>query len=280
MSSGDSQRQSDSKRQGDSLRQSDKPHSGHAASQRTAARAERSRPPLRAVLFDNDGTLVDSERLCNLALQQQFAGYGVDLPLAELLAQYRGGRLHDIFSRLCAAHQLHLPADYETEYRARLQQLFAAQLSPVEGATALLQQLQQQGLTLAVVSNGPLSKMRFTLEHCGLLPFFTAGSDAATTPLTAKAQRLFSAYDCGLFKPDPALYLHAAAALGLAPAQCIVVEDSLPGVQAAVGAGMRTFFLNHYQESCPAGAIELTALAELIPVLRQLDGDSSAFAPV
>lgn len=231
-------------------------------------------PPLRAVLFDNDGTLVDSERLCNLALQQQFAGYGVDLPLAELLAHYRGGRLHDIFSRLCAAHQLNLPADYESEYRARLQQLFAAQLRPVEGATALLQQLQQQGLTLAVVSNGPQSKLRFTLEHCGLLPFFAANSQPAADPA------LFSAYDCGLFKPDPALYLHAAAALGVAPKQCIIVEDSLPGVQAGVAAGIRTFFLNHYQEACPPGAIELTALAELIPALRQLDGDSSAFAPV
>lgn len=220
-------------------------------------------PPLRAVLFDNDGTLVDSERLCNLALQQQFAGYGIELPLAELLAHYRGGRLHDIFSRLCAAHQLNLPADYETEYRARLQQLFAAQLSPVEGAAELLQQLQQQGLTLAVVSNGPQSKMRFTLEHCGLLPFFAANSQPAE-------QALFSAYDCGLFKPDPALYLHAAAALGVAPKQCIIIEDSLPGVQAGLAAGIRTFFLNHYQEACPPGAIELSGLPDLIPTLQQL----------
>jgi HAD superfamily hydrolase (TIGR01509 family) len=213
--------------------------------------------PIRAVLFDNDGTLVDSEYLCNLALQQQFAGYGVELSLEELIRHYRGGRLSDIFSRLCQAHQINRPANYETEYRARLQLLFTAKLKPVAGAASVLQQLQQKALQLAVVSNGPQSKMRDTLQLCQLLPFFSAGHGT----------RLFSAYDCGLFKPNPALYLHAISSLGRKPTECVIVEDSLTGVQAGLAAGVRTFFLNHYGETCPAGAIEMKQLSDLLTAL-------------
>lgn len=212
---------------------------------------------VRAVLFDNDGTLVDSEYLCNLALQEQFASYGVALSLEELIRHYRGGRLSDIFSRLCQAHQINRPANYETEYRARLQLLFAAKLKPVAGAASVLQQLQQKALQLAVVSNGPQSKMHDTLQLCQLLPFFSAG----------KATRLFSAYDCGFFKPDPALYLHAINSLGLKPTECVIVEDSLTGVQAGLAAGVRTYFLNHYGETCPAGAIEIRQLSDLLTAL-------------
>ena len=210
-----------------------------------------------AVLFDNDGTLVDSEALCNLALQQQFADYGVHLSLDELILQYRGGKLSDIFSRLCFAHHINRPANYEVEYRARLHLLFAAALKPIDGAAELLQHLQQKQFQLAVVSNGPQSKMRHTLELCQLLPFFSSEQSSGQSP------RLFSAYDCGLFKPDPALYLHAIERLGLERSQCAIVEDSLTGVKAGLAAGVRTYFLNHYAEVCPAGAIEIKQLSAL-----------------
>jgi len=215
-------------------------------------------PRIRAVLFDNDGTLVDSEYLCNLALQQQFAGYGVHITLNELLLHYRGGKLSDIFSRLCLAHHISRPANYETEYRARLQRLFTEALQPVNGAAAVLAKLQQQQLQLAVVSNGPQSKMRFTLAHCGLLEYFCDNNEP---------ERLFSAYDCNLFKPDPALYLHVIKVLGLEPEDCVIVEDSPTGVQAGLAAGVKTFFLNHYAEPCPAGALEIKQLSDLLTAL-------------
>ncbi len=213
---------------------------------------------IRAVLFDNDGTLVDSEYLCNLALQQQFADYGINISLDELLLHYRGGKLSDIFSRVCLAHHISRPANYETVYRARLQQLFTKALQPIAGAAAVLEQLKQQQLQLAVVSNGPQSKMRFTLAHCGLLAYFCDNNEP---------QRLFSAYDCNLFKPDPALYLYAIKALGLESAECVIVEDSPTGVQAGLAAGVKTFFLNHYAEPCPVGALEIKQLSDLLTAL-------------
>ncbi len=231
-----------------------------SASVNTAMSAVIQEPamPISAVLFDNDGTLVDSEYLCNLALQQQFNSYGVDLTLDELIKHYRGGKLSDIFSRLCLTFNISRPANYETEYRARLQQLFAEALKPIDGAALVLEQLKQQQLQLAVVSNGPQSKLRFTLQHCGLLEYFCDGN---------KSDRLFSAYDCNLFKPDPALYLHVINELGLAPADCVIVEDSPTGVQAGLAAGVKTYFLNHYAEPCPAGAIEIKQLSDLLTAL-------------
>lgn len=208
---------------------------------------------IRCVLFDNDGTLVDSEALCTLALQQQFASYGVELDYQHLFEHYRGGQLRQIFQRLCQQHQITLPEDYESNYRARLALLFEAQLKPIPGAHALLQWCQAQGWTLAVVSNGPASKITSTLLQCGLAHFFSG--------------RYFSAYDCGFFKPDGRLYLHAAQRLGFRPEQCIVIEDSPPGVQAGLDAGIPTFFVNHHQAPVAKGAHSVRDLTELAAVL-------------
>lgn len=219
---------------------------------------------IRCVLFDNDGTLVDSEALCTLALQQQFADYGVVLDYQYLFEHYRGGQLSQIFTQLCQQHQLPLPADYETQYRARLASLFAAQLQPVTGAAELLQQCAAQGWHLAVVSNGPRSKIESTLQQCGLAQFFQ--------------QRYFSAYECGFFKPDGRLYLHAAQAMGFSPAECIVIEDSPPGVQAGLQAGMLTFFVNHHQSPVPDGAVAVAHLAELATLITAQPNTTNAAA--
>lgn len=210
---------------------------------------------VRCVLFDNDGTLVDSEALCTLALQQQFAAYGVTLDYQHLFDHYRGGQLSQIFHRLCQQHQLALPDNYEHDYRARLATLFQAQLQPIAGAEALLQWCQAQGWILAVVSNGPRSKIASTLAQCGLAHYFN--------------QRYFSGYDCDVFKPDGRLYLHAAQSLGFSPEQCIVVEDSPPGVQAGLNAGITTFFVNHHHTEVADGAHAVRDLTELLSRLKQ-----------
>ena len=80
-----------------------------------------------------------------------------------------------------------------------------------------------------MATNGPREKAELTLGLTGLLRFFP--------------DRLFSAYDVGSFKPDPGLFLHAARVMGVAPQCCAVVEDSLPGIQAGLAAGMQVFAL-------------------------------------
>jgi beta-phosphoglucomutase-like phosphatase (HAD superfamily) len=78
-----------------------------------------------------------------------------------------------------------------------------------------------------VASNGPKEQTELSLSVTGLLPFFKGA--------------VFSSYEIGLWKPDPGLFLHAAATLGVNPRACAVVEDSPVGIQAGLTAGMKVF---------------------------------------
>lgn len=213
------------------------------------------------LLFDSDGTLVDSEWLCNQALAMLFARYDVQLNIADLMRDYRGGELQRIFEQLAAVHNITLDTDSEAWYRAKVAELFAQQLQPVNGIPELLVWVQQQSWQCAVVSNGPQSKLQQALNRCQLLPFFNG--------------HIYSAYDINIFKPDPRLYLHAAAQLGAKPEQCVVIEDSLPGVKAGIAAGMTTLFYNLHHEPSPAvQVIEFTNMAQLPTILQRLVANS------
>ena len=129
--------------------------------------------------------------------------------------------------------------------------------TPVAGIPELLAWVQQQGWPCAVVSNGPQSKLQQALSRCQLLPFFNG--------------HIYSAYDIDIFKPDPGLYLHAAAQLGAKPEQCVVIEDSLPGVHAGVAAGMTTIFYNLHNETSPSDkVIEIQHISEIKTILAGL----------
>ncbi len=179
------------------------------------------------VIFDLDGTLVDSEVLCNQAF--------IDLlpQVAEsaesLAACYRGKKLALILGDLERRLGHTLPRDFELHYRRRVAELFESRLKPTPGAIAML-----KGMTHAscVASSGPPEKIQLALRVSGLAPFF--------------GERVFSAYAVQSWKPDPGLFLHAADALGFRPGQCVVVEDSEVGLAAAEAAGMHAF---HYAPS-------------------------------
>jgi beta-phosphoglucomutase-like phosphatase (HAD superfamily) len=107
-------------------------------------------------------------------------------------------------------------------------------------------------MPFAIGTNGPREKAEITLGVTGLRHFF--------------GERLFCAPDVGSFKPEPGLFLHAAAALGIDPSHCAVVEDSLPGIQAGLAAGMRVFSL-HPRQGLPA---DVSARVHSIDNLHQL----------
>ena len=176
------------------------------------------------VLFDCDGVLVDSERLSHSVLQDMIADYGVNLTLEQTLDHFMGTSTEKGLEILASLLGQPVPADFDDIFNARSFEAFTKWLSPVVGVPELLTSLQ---LRYCVASNGPHNKMRFTLGHTGLLPFFEG--------------RLFSAEDVKSPKPSPDLFLHAAASLGVSAADCLVVEDSVSGVMAARSAGMRVF---------------------------------------
>jgi HAD superfamily hydrolase (TIGR01509 family) len=181
---------------------------------------------ISCVLFDCDGTLVDSEILCCEAYVRVFRKYGISLTLEQAIKAFKGVKLYEIIDRMKAEQGLNQQVDIlEAEYRAEVAQLFDERLVPIEGVRELLQQII---VPIAVVSNGPVSKMHHSLGLAELLPFFQ--------------DHLYSGYDVGRWKPDPAVIYHAVAELGIPVERCILVEDSVSGTQAGIAAGIPVFY--------------------------------------
>ncbi|WP_237215033.1 HAD family hydrolase [Falsiroseomonas oryziterrae] len=204
-----------------------------------------------AVLFDCDGTLVDSETLSAEVFCELLGGLGHAAEPAEILLAFRGRQLAkclaDLESRFGA-----LPSDFGDLFRARTAEVYRARLCEMAGAAELLRAMSHP---VCVASNAPRAKIELCLEAAGLARFFHG--------------RIFSAYEVGAWKPDPGLFLHAAEAMGAAPARCLVVEDSEPGVAAALAAGMRVVALLHEEAPgwVPAGVPTIRALPELRALL-------------
>lgn len=199
-----------------------------------------------AVIFDCDGTLVDSELLANTILVECAARCGLQLSVEEAMQRYVGGRMADCVADLEARFGRRLPDDFVSDFRTRTAAAFRVGLKPVEGARELLQALR---VPFCVASSGPAEKIELSLGVTGLLPFFTR-------------DRIFSAYDVGCWKPDPGLFLHAARTMGIAPTRCAVVEDSLPGINAGIAARMPTFWLRP-PDTIPESVTPLARLADL-----------------
>jgi HAD superfamily hydrolase (TIGR01509 family) len=180
---------------------------------------------LDAVLFDCDGTLVDSETLTAEVYCELLTGLGHAPDPAAILHGCRGRQLVAFLAELEARFGP-LPADFVPTFRARLMAVLGERLREIEGAGALLAAMPHP---VCVASNALRAKIELCLEVTGLARFF--------------GDRVFSAYEVGAFKPAPGLFLHAAAAMGAAPARCLVVEDSAPGVAAGLAAGMRVVAL-------------------------------------
>ncbi|MFL9927397.1 HAD-IA family hydrolase [Herbaspirillum lusitanum] len=204
------------------------------------------------VLFDCDGTLVDSEVVAADAWSEYVARYGVNLTAQEALRQFKGASMKLCVARIEELHGAPLPAAFEHELRELMADMLRQRLQPIKGALELVQSM---AIPFCLASNAPHAKIELCLSVTGMLPYF--------------AGRIFSAYDVQRWKPDPALFLHAAASLGVPPARCAVVEDSLPGIHAGLAAGMKVYALQVHQPDpdIPSGVHVVRELAELHPHL-------------
>jgi HAD superfamily hydrolase (TIGR01509 family) len=179
---------------------------------------------MKALIFDCDGTLVDSEILGNEVLVEAVAEHGLVISLAEAVATFRGGKMAECISALERRLGRALPTDFTSQFRERLSAAFRDRLRPIDGALELVRSIRQP---FCVASSAPRDKIELSLSLTGLLPFFK--------------DSIFSSYEVGTWKPEPGLFLHAARTMGIEPQNCVVVEDSLPGVQAGISAGMHVF---------------------------------------
>lgn len=207
--------------------------------------------PIDAVIFDCDGTLVDSEPLGFEAIGEALAAHGYRLPPGVDLIDLKGRRMASSLAEVGRRVGRALPPDFEVVVREHMARAFHARLRPIPGAAETLAALR---VPFCVASNGPREKMELTLGLSGLLHYVE--------------NRLFSAYEVGSWKPDPGLFLHAAEAMGVAPQHCAVVEDSESGLRAGLAAGMRVYAFCPVEELPPELRAQVRSLARLTDLLR------------
>lgn len=204
------------------------------------------------VIFDCDGVLVDSEPLVNRAFVDVLHDDGVRLDLETCLARFTGASLASRVAAVRADHGWRPSDTFDRDFQARLTGLLDRELRPVSGVRDAV-----AGLVVrrCVASNGTLAEMRGRLAKVELLDLFTP--------------HLFSATDRPRPKPSPDVYLHAASTMGVEPDFCAVVEDSVPGVQAGMAAGMTVFGYapRGSTELAQLGAHVFTSMAELPALL-------------
>lgn len=175
---------------------------------------------IEGVIFDNDGTLVDSERVAAGLLQEQLDERGIVMEKAEVLRRFRGVQFAVFIEELCLEHP-HLDAEpFMHQFRETSLEVFRQGLAPMPGALDFVRRLK---LPKCVASNGPRNKIETTLRAAGLLELFDG--------------KLLSAYEVKSWKPAPELILEAAKLLDLPPERCLLVEDSVAGVTAGLAAG-------------------------------------------
>lgn len=197
------------------------------------------------LIFDLDGTLVDSEPACNQAFLDLIPELSLDVE--ELVRRNRGRKLaaiiHDIEIHLGSP----LPPDFISAYRARVAALFEDQLLPMPNAAGTLAALR---CPVCVASSAPVFKITHALRLTGLEAYF--------------GENLYSSYEVGHWKPHPGLFLHAADAMGFRPAECVVIDDSEVGIQAALAAGMVAYQFIPAGGPLEPGATPIVDLKDLL----------------
>jgi HAD superfamily hydrolase (TIGR01509 family) len=177
-----------------------------------------------AVIFDCDGTLVDSEPLAERAWALALARHGYELAPDDL-AGAQGLPFPTVHARMAERTRLPELEDFWREYAAELLPLLDTELEPFADAVATARELHDRGIPIAIASSSRRERLDRTLACAGLDTLFAvsvAGDEIARG------------------KPAPDMFLEVARLLGTAPEDCVVIEDSAPGVAAGLAAGMVT----------------------------------------
>ncbi len=215
----------------------------------------------RAVIFDCDGVLVDSEVLAGPILAELLTDLGLPTSQADVDRDFKGRSWEHGLTRIEARLGRAPWPDLRPRYRERLFAAFGERLRPIPGIETTLDALDAARVPYCVASSGDHERIRRGLRGAGLLERFPD-------------EAIFSVDDVAHGKPVPDLFLHAAASMGFDPASTVVVEDSAAGVEAGVAAGMRVLgYVAPGADPEPlrtAGAEPFEEMAEL-PIMLGID---------
>jgi len=210
---------------------------------------------IKGIIFDCDGTLVDSEHLFNRALSLKLAERGVNLSATQLVARFRGVKFADVLATIEQEFKVKLDEGFVMQYRALVETFFKQDLKACDGVAQTL-----------------LAKMKIAMQVTALSGFFN--------------ERLFSAYDVDCWKPDPGLFLHVANFMNLPAHECLVVEDSVVGIEGAIAANMNAVLYDPHgvhsdyyaslDGSKRASVVKISHFSEILNCLKDLSRQATA----
>ncbi|MFD0863999.1 HAD family hydrolase [Sungkyunkwania multivorans] len=208
----------------------------------------------KCVIFDCDGVLVDSENIGNQVLVEMANELGADIDLEYAFKMYVGSHLYACMQDIECLIGKPVPMSFETEFRKRSFDAFDRYLLPVNGVEGVLTSMR---LPFCVASSGPQNKIRLNLKNTGLLQYFD--------------NNIYSCYDINKWKPEPDIFIHAARDMGFQPSDCLVIEDSSKGIEAAIRGGFDVFAYaengrEHHFSYQPTETF--TTMAELLPLIE------------
>ena len=223
----------------------------------------------KLVLFDCDGTLMDSENIAAEVETELMKEYGIEMDVPTFNLRFAGTSSHHVQNVMEEESGRHFPDDHQQNLENRMNEKLWREVKTVAGAHDMLDNLDQPR---AICSNAGMSKLKLELTRGELWDRFRP--------------YIYSAKDMEEITPKPApdLYLHAAKEFETEPQHCVVVEDSTTGVQAGVAAGMRVIGFvggkhthqGHADELTEAGAetviSRLTDIPAILEAFAQWDG--------
>ncbi|HMJ69841.1 MAG TPA: HAD family phosphatase [Cyclobacteriaceae bacterium] len=176
------------------------------------------------IIFDMDGVIVDSNPYHKIALKEFCSGHGHELSDEQLLKRIYGRTNREWLTNLFGTLPEDQLLEYTDEKETLFRKLFNDDIKPVKGLVKFLDMLDANKILRAIGTSAPRSNVDFTLSRTNLTNYFpTILNDTFVTHS----------------KPHPEIYLKSAEALGLPNRQCIVIEDSLSGVEAGEKAGSK-----------------------------------------
>lgn len=174
------------------------------------------------IIFDCDGVLIDSEIISAATMIELLKPLGIDVDFAHIQQYFLGRSFPTVAQIISEQFHATLPENFEEQYRNQLLEAFESQLQPSAG---IIKTLEQITVPICVATSSSPQRARRSLEITDLLRFFDGD--------------IFTASQVTHGKPAPDLFLFVAKQFDVSPKDCLVVEDSVPGLEAAEAAGMK-----------------------------------------
>ncbi len=191
----------------------------------------------KAIIFDMDGLMIETEHLQSRAFEQVLAEYGISPELhADGTVHQVGVSAHDNFVAMKEKYRLDADIDELLHKKQKIyREILSGNITPKPGLLSLLEKLAQKKVTVAVASSSSVDDIMFILKTLGVEKYFTVIVSGESVPR---------------HKPAPDIFIEAARQLNVHPENCVVLEDSQSGVEAAKAAHMKVIVVpNQFTKS-------------------------------